>query len=282
VTFREKLDSGRFVVTAELFPPKGTDMGRLKEKAGLIRGVVDAVNVTDNQRAVMRVGGIAVARTLLDLGIEPIYQLTCRDRNRLALQSDLLAASVLGVRNVLLLSGDHPSQGDHKDAMPVYDLDTVQLIAAAAGLVAGHDMNAKPLKGAADLFIGAAVNPNLEPAGLQLMVMEKKIRAGAKFFQSQVCFDTELIEPYIRLARQHGAFILGSLSLFSSANQMEHFRRMGVRIPQPVFDRIAGAASPLAESARVCAEMMKELKGRMDGVHLIAINIEENIPLIFG
>jgi len=279
--FRDKLSTGRFVYTAELFPPKGTDLGRLKEKAAMIRGIVDAVNVTDNQRAVMRIAGIAVARTLLDLGIEPVYQLTCRDRNRLALQSDLLAASVLGVRNVLLLSGDHPSLGDHKDAMPVYDLDTVQLISAASGLNRGRDMNDKQLKGGTDFLIGAVVNPNLEPVELQLMMMEKKAAAGARFFQSQVCLDMDRVAVFAKKARELGVKILASVSLFSSVSMMDQFRRLGVLVPDSVFDRIRAASAPLEESIRVSAELIAGLRETTDGVHIIAINIEENIPSIF-
>ena len=279
--FRDKLAAGRFVITAELFPPKGTDLARLREKALMIKGLVDAVNVTDNQRAIMRISGIAVARTLLDLGLEPVYQLTCRDRNRLALQSDLLAASVLGVRNVLLLYGDHPSLGDHKDAMPVYDLDTVQLIAAASGLNASRDMNGKELKGGTDFLIGAVVNPNLEPVELQLMMMEKKAAAGARFFQSQVCFDLERSAVFVKKARELGVKIMASVSLFSSVNQMERFRSLGVLVPDAVFERIKSSPSPLDESVRITAELVKELKKSVDGVHLIAINIEENIPSVF-
>jgi methylenetetrahydrofolate reductase (NADPH) len=283
MTFREKLRSGQFALTAELFPPKGTDLTKLKSKAGLVKPFVDAINVTDNQRAVMRIAGIAVARTLIDLGLEPIYQLTCRDRNRLALQSDLLAAHVLGIRNVLLLSGDHPTLGDHKDALPVYDLDTIQLIAAAKNLNSAKDMLGRDLRGGTDFFIGAVVNPNLEPIELQLAMMEKKISAGAEFFQSQVCLEKSRIRPFLELAHKHGVKMLASVSLFSSPNQMDSFRNMGVLIPDPVADRIRGAAEPLKESIRIAAEMIEEFRKDpgVDGIHIIAINIEENIPALF-
>ena len=282
MNFKDKLENGKFCFTAELFPPKGTDLSVFKQKAELLKEFIDAFNVTDNQRAVMRLGGIAVAKTLIDMGIEPIWQLTCRDRNRLALQSDILAAYVLGIRNILIIGGDHPSVGDHKAAMPVYDLDTVQLISVTQGLNSGYDMNGKTLKGKPDFFIGAVVNPNLEPVDLQLAVMKKKINAGAKFFQSQVCFDPERIVPFLNLSRKYNVKFLVSLSLFSTAEQMEQFVTLGIKIPEPLYKRIRGATSALNESAKVCSELIKELKTSVDGIHIIAINIEDKIPLIFS
>ncbi len=281
MTFKEKQQAGQFCYTAEIFPPKGTDTSKLRSKAELLRDFVDAVNVTDNQRAIMRIGGIAVSRILLDMGIEPIFQLTTRDRNRLALQSDLLAADVMGIKNVLLLSGDHPTLGDHKDSMPVYDLDTVQLISAANMLNNGHDMNGKALKGGTNIYIGAVVNPNLDPYQLQLITMKKKIEAGAKFFQTQVCFDLERLTPFIQFAKANNVKILPSIAIFSSVNQLELFRSMGISIPDNVFNRIKNSTNTLEESIKINAEMIKKLQNIADGVHLIAINIEENIPRIF-
>lgn len=281
MTLKEKLSKGVFCHTAEIFPPKGTDTSKLVQKAELLKNVVDAVNVTDNQRAVMRLGGIAVSRLLLDMGIEPVFQLTARDRNRLALQSDLLAAYVLGIRNVLLLSGDHPTLGDHKSAMPVYDLDTVQLISAAASLNQGQDMNGKDLRGKTDFNIGAVTNPNLDPFQLQLMTMGKKISAGASFIQTQVCFDFKRLDPFVKSAHENGVKILPSIAIFSSLNQLDLFRNLGIQIPTEYYERLKNAKDILDESIRLNAEFIKELRKIADGVHIIAINIEENIPRIF-
>jgi methylenetetrahydrofolate reductase (NADPH) len=281
MTFEEKLNNNQFVYTAELFPPKGTDLSKLVSKAKLIKPFIDCVNVTDNQRAVMRVGGIAVSKTLVDMGIEPIFQLTARDRNRLALQSDLLGASILGVKNVLLLAGDYPTLGDHKEAMPVYDVDTVQLITLANTLKQGTDLNGKELKGKPDLFIGATTNPNLMPAELQLIMMEKKIKAGAQFFQTQVCFDLDSLQPFIDLAKQHNVKILPSISIFRSYNQMEHFKEFGIKIPNEYLQVMKQTNDPLQASIEIVVNLIKQLKKIADGVHIIAINIEEHIPKIF-
>ncbi len=282
MSLSEKFNKGDFCYTAEIFPPKGTDTTKLKEKASLLKDVVDAVNVTDNQRAVMRLGGIAVSRLLLDMGIEPVFQMTARDRNRLALQSDLLAAYVLGIRNVLLLSGDHPTLGDHKDALPVYDLDTVQLIGATNNLNQGKDMNGKELRGRTDFLIGAVTNPNLDPFQLQMMVMKKKIASGAKFIQTQICFDMERLKPFIQEAHEKNIKILPSIAIFSSITQLDLFKKLGIHIPEVYYQRLKNSKDVLQESISLNAELIKEMKKLTDGVHIIAINIEENIPKIFN
>lgn len=281
MTFKEKLAKKQFVYTAELFPPKGTDLSNLKSKAELLKPLIDCVNVTDNQRAVMRIGGVAVSKTLIDMGIEPVFQLTARDRNRLALQSDLLGASVLGIKNVLLLAGDFPTLGDHKEAMPVYDVDTVQLITLANTLTKGTDIMGRKLKGTPDLFLGATANPNLDPTELQLIMMEKKIKAGAKFFQTQVCFEPDRLQPFIEMANKYQVKILPSISIFRSYNQMESFKNFGIKIPDSYLKLMKETKDPLQTSIEIIADLIKQLKPVVDGIHIIAINIEENIPKIF-
>jgi 5,10-methylenetetrahydrofolate reductase len=215
------------------------------------------------------------------MGLEPVHQLTARDRNRLALQSDMMAASVLGVRNILLMSGDHPALGDHAEAMPVYDLDAVQLINAAKMLNSGRDLKGNDLKGATDFFIGAVVNPNLEPFQLQLMTMKKKIDAGAVFFQTQVCFDVNRFLPFIELAHKNNVKIMPSIALFSSAKQLELFHALGTRIPEALRGRMTGAPDMADESIRISADIIKDLKKMAHGVHIIALNCEERIPRLF-
>ena len=183
MTFKEKLNAGNFLVTSEIGPPKGIETAHLLEDAELVRGKVDALNVTDLQSSVMRLGSLAVCSLLKQKGFEPIFQMTCRDRNRLALQSDLLSAAALGIENVLLLTGDHTTLGDHPEAKPVFDLDSVQLLQVAKKLQEGFDMKGNKLEGAAPKFcMGAVVNPGADPLEPQIMKMEKKIEAGAEFF----------------------------------------------------------------------------------------------------
>ena len=194
---KDLFGSGKFAITSEVAPPKGTDVSELKEGAEHLRGRVDAINVTDLQSSVMRLGSLAVCRLLKDWGFEPVFQLTCRDRNRLALQSDLISAAVLGIENVLLLTGDYPTLGDHPDAKPVFDMDSVSLLQVAAGLMEGHDMVGNELKGSPKFCMGAVVNPGADPIEPQIIKMEKKIEAGATFFQTQGVFEVDKFEEFI-------------------------------------------------------------------------------------
>ena len=197
MTFCEKIEQGKFLVTSEIGPPKGTDLKEMLEDAELIRSRVDAINVTDLQSSVLRVGSLAVCSLLKNRGIEPIFQMTCRDRNRLALQSDLLSASVLGIENVLLLTGDYPTLGDHPESKPVFDLGSVQLIQVASALESGKDMKGNALKGAPKFCMGAVVNPGADPLEPETIKMEKKIEAGAQFFQTQAVYDIELFKRFL-------------------------------------------------------------------------------------
>jgi len=174
---RQALESGKFVITGEVGPPKGVDLGACLHHARELRDKVVAINVTDLQSAVMRIGSMVVCAKLVEQGLEPVYQLTCRDRNRLALQSDLLSAWAFGIKNVLCLTGDHPALGDHSDARPVYDLDSVQLLKAASTLNNGHDMAGHELEGKPDFFLGAVVTPAADPLEPQIIKMKKKIEA---------------------------------------------------------------------------------------------------------
>ena len=273
----------KFIITAELFPPKGTDITDLMRRADLIGQLVDGINVTDNQRASMRLGSIAVCRLLKERGYRPIMQMTCRDRNRLALQSDLLSAFVLGIDDILMLSGDHPRAGEYTELSGVYDLDHVQLIAAARGLESGVDLAGKKLKGAPKFCIGAVVNPTSTPQELQILMLQKKIAAGAQFFQTQTIFDVEQYKRFHEKINHFPAKVLPGVTLLKSPAFVAFMQALpGVTIPPAFVDRIKNAADPLAEGIEICAETIRELKTFTAGVHIMAIGMEQYIPEILA
>ena len=233
MSFCEKINKGEFVVTSEIGPPRGTDIHEAIEDAVLIKDKVDAVNVTDLQSSVMRVGSLAISRLLKEKGIEPILQMTCRDRNRLALQSDLLSATVLGIENVLLLTGDHTTLGDHPDAKPVFDLDSVQLIQVAKTLEEGKDMKGNELKGSPKFCLGAVVNPGAEPLEPEIIKMEKKIDAGAQFFQTQAVYDIDQYKRFLDKTKHLKTTILAGIVLLKSAGMAKYMNEnvSGVHVP---------------------------------------------------
>ena len=222
--------------------------------------------MTDQQSSVMRLGSLAVSHLLTDWGIEPIYQLTCRDRNRIALQSDLLSASVLGIANCVALTGDLPSSGDHPQAKPVYDLDSVQLLAVMKRLNEGKDMMGNELKGKTDFFCGAVVNPGADTEGayeLQIIKMEKKIAAGAKFFQTQAIYDPKSFEKFVKRVEQYKVPILAGVIPLKSAGMAKFMNKSvaGINVPQSMIDRISKAEDKTKTGIEMCAELIKELKG---------------------
>jgi methylenetetrahydrofolate reductase (NADPH) len=240
MSFREALESGKFVVTAEVGPGKGTDIEHLLKDADIIKDRVDAINVTDLQSSVMRLGSMAVCHLLTDMGIDPIFQVTCRDRNRLALQSDLLSGWVLGIRNVLALTGDHPTLGDHPRAKPVFDLDSVTLLEVLGKLNSGLDMSGNELKGAPDFLPGAVVNPGADNEAamhLQIMKMEKKIEAGAKFFQTQGVYDLDSFEKFMKRVEGFKTKVLGGIILLKSVGMARYMNKnvAGVFVPEPLI-----------------------------------------------
>ncbi len=286
MSFKSALESGKFVVTAEVGPPKGTDIKTMLHDAELLKGKVDAVNVTDNQSAVMRICSMSICKILLDMGHEPILQMTCRDRNRIGLQSDLLGASVLGIKNVLCMTGDHPNAGDHKEAKPVYDIESVQLLRVVDALNNGKDMMGNEMKGSTDFFQGAVVTPEANPLEPQLMKFEKKVEAGAKFFQTQAVYDIEKFKGFMNHARKFPVKILAGLVLLKSAGMANYMNKFvpGITVPQELIDELkaAGKEGALDAGINIAAQHIKQLRDEKicDGVHIMAIGAEDKVPLI--
>lgn len=282
--FKDALEAGDFVITAECGPPKGTDISELKEHARHLLGKVHALNVTDNQSSVMRAGSLAISKVLLDMGHDPIYQLTCRDRNRLAIQSDLLSAHILGIRNVLCLTGDSISVGDHKGAKAVFDLESVQLLKLVDAMNNGKDMAGNDLKGATTLFAGAVVTPEANPVEPQLMKFSKKVRVGARFFQTQAIYDTDKFKTFMEYARKFDTKILAGILLLRSAGMANFLNANvpGITVPQHLIDELksAGKEKALDCGMDIAARQIRELKGICDGVHVMAIGLEDKVPEI--
>ena len=285
MSLQSVLESGKFVVTAEVGPLKGTDTTEITEVAELLRGRVDATNVTDQQSSVMRLGSLATCHLLKEKGLDPVFQMTCRDRNRLALQSDLLSAYVLGIENILALSGDLPSLGDHPQAKPVYDLDSVQLLWVIKRLNEGYDMVDNELKGKPNFFPGAVVNPGADTEAafeLQLIKMEKKIAAGARFFQTQATYDIDAFTSFMKRAEGFNTPILAGIIPLKSAGMARFMNKnvAGVFVPEELIDKMAKTENKARTGIEIAANLIKELKGMCQGVHIMAIGWEKRIPAI--
>ncbi|MDD5136220.1 MAG: methylenetetrahydrofolate reductase [Candidatus Omnitrophica bacterium] len=282
MTFCEKIKQGKFVVTSEIGPPKGTDLKEMFEDAELIRSRVDAINVTDLQSSVLRVGSLAVCSLLKDRGIEPIFQITCRDRNRLALQSDLLSASVLGIENVLLLTGDYPTLGDHPEAKPVFDLGSVQLLGAAKTLQEGKDMNGHPLKGSPKFCMGAVVNPGADPLEPEIIKMEKKIEAGAQFFQTQAVYDVGLFKRFLEGIKHIKAPVLAGIVLLKSAGMAQYMNKnvAGVFVPDYLIKEMEETKDKSEKSIEIAARLIKELRPLCRGIHIMPIGWDKKVPAL--
>ncbi len=279
MTLKEELGSGRFVITAEICPPRGTDTAQFLEKARLLKGRIAAANVTDNQRAVMRLSSMACSALLLKEGIDPVFQMTCRDRNRIAIQSDILGAWVMGIKNILALTGDHVLAGDHREAKAVFDIDSVQLVNVISTLNNGRNMKNTELRGATDFYIGAVVAPEAEPWEPEEIKFEKKINAGAKFFQTQAIFDMERFKRFFEASERFGAKILGGILLLKSA-KMAHYLNAnvpGVSVPLSIVEELEGASDQLEKGIEIAARQVRELKKFCHGAHIMAIGQEESV-----
>jgi 5,10-methylenetetrahydrofolate reductase len=280
--FQESLSAGKFVITSEIGPPKGTHVREMLADAELIRGRVDAINVTDLQSSVMRLGSMAVCHLLQEKGLEAIFQVTCRDRNRLALQADLLSASVLGIKNVLALTGDYASLGDHPQAKPVFDLDSVNLLKVIKTLEGGTDMVGNALQGAPKFCIGAVVNPGGNPVEAQLFKMEKKIKAGATFFQTQAVYDVGAFENFMKRVAPFKVPVLAGIILLKSAGMARFMNKnvAGVFVPEPLIQKMAKAEDRVKTSIEIGAELIRNLKGMCQGVHIMPIGWESKVPAL--
>ncbi|MBI4822749.1 MAG: methylenetetrahydrofolate reductase [Nitrospirae bacterium] len=286
MSFKSALSSGKFVITAEVGPPKGTDISEMLHHMENLKEKVDAVNVTDNQSAVMRICSMSVCKLALEHGLEPVLQMTCRDRNRIGLQSDLLGAYILGIRNVLCMTGDHVSAGDHKGAKPVYDLESVQLLKVVDGLNNGVDMSGNELKGRTDFLQGAVVTPEATPLEPQLMKFEKKVRAGARFFQTQAIYDIEKFKEFMKYARRFPVKILAGLVMLKSAGMANFLNKNvpGIRVPEELIAELKsiGKEKALDTGMDITARHIRQLKEEAicDGVHIMAIGMEALVPEI--
>jgi 5,10-methylenetetrahydrofolate reductase len=287
MSLQSKLTSGNFAVTCEVGPPKGTDITAVEEAAALLKGKVDAANVTDQQSAVMRLGALAVSSILLQRGLEPVFQITCRDRNRIALQSDLLSAWVLGIRNVLVCTGDHPSLGDHPQAKAVYDLDSVNLLQVIGGLNGGKDMAGNDLQGGTGFFPGAVVKVAADTETsleLQIIKMEKKVAAGAKFFQTQAVYDAGRFEQFMKRVAHLKVPVMAGIVPLKSAGMAKYMNEnvAGVFVPDDIIKRMADAPKEDREKTgiRIAADLIKQLRPLCQGVHIMAIGWEKRVPSI--
>ena len=285
MSLKSSLEAGKFVITAEIGPLKGTDTTEVEEAAELLQGRVNAANVTDQQSSVMRLGSLAVCHLLKNKGLEPVLQLTCRDRNRLALQSDLLSACMLGIENVLSITGDLPSLGDHPQAKPVYDLDSVQLLWVIKRLNEGYDMVGNELKGKTSFFPGAVVTPMADTEAkreLQLIKMEKKIAVGARFFQTQAVYDVDSFTNFMKRVEGFNIPVLAGIIPLKSAGMARFMNKnvAGVFVPEELIEEMAKAEDRTATGIDIAAKLIKELKGVCHGVHIMAIGWEKKVPAI--
>jgi len=273
---RDALERGEFVITGEVAPPLGTDLSAMFRSVELLAPYCHALNVTDNQGASLHLSSLAASRALLDAGVEPIFQQTCRDRNRLALQSDLLAAWTLGLENVLIVTGDDPRGGDHPKAKGVFDLDSTQLIEVARGMNEGHDMLGRDLAGGTGFFVGAAAFPEAEPWDIQLGRALRKVGSGAEFFQTQAVMDVEKFARAVEALRPSGVKIIAGVLLLKSARVIDFIntRLAGLMVPDEIAERIRSAEDPLRESIALATEQARALREIADGVHIMPLGAD--------
>jgi methylenetetrahydrofolate reductase (NADPH) len=285
------LEAGKFVVTSECGPPRGSDPEVIRKKGSLLKDVADAVNVTDNQTSIVRMSSLASCLILKEMGFDPIWQVVCRDRNRIAIQSDVLGAAALGINNILCLSGDHQSFGDSPKAKNVYDIDSIQLIQTVKTLRDdGKFLSGEEVKGKPNLFIGAAENPFGDPFEIRAMRLGKKVKAGCDFIQTQGIYNLEKFGKWMEMVRDRGLHekcaILAGVIPLKSAGMAKHMKKNvpGMDVPDALIDRLSGVPKEkqAEEGIKICVEMiqqLKEIKG-VRGVHIMAIEWEQKVAEI--
>lgn len=281
----QKIRSGGFVVTTELTPPKGIDLADLYAKADALKELVDGINLTESPRARMAIEPTAVAKLLLERGLEPIVQFTARDRNRIALQADLLGAAVLGVGNVVFMAGDDPANGDHPDAKPVFDLTTIEMLRMARALNAGRDLAGNELKGAPELFVGATANPGAADFCREVENTRRKIEAGAQFLQTQALYEAPSLMKFVDAVRPEIAVLVGVIPLKSA--KMAHWLNAnvpGIQVPPALIaelDTVAGDEDAQTQvGIDIAARIIRSVRPYCAGVHLMTLGWEQHIPAI--
>jgi len=282
--FEEKIASGEFLVTTEVGPPKGADISEMVELIDLLKDKVDAINMTDHQSSVMRFPSLGGCLLVKERGGEPVFQITCRDRNRLALQADLLLAYSRGIVNVLCLTGDSVDVGDHKEAKPVFDLDSVQLLRMIRTMESGTDISGNELSGAPGFCIGASVHPEADFIEPQLIKFDKKVTAGAQFFQTQGVFDLSSLRRFMQYASQFNVKILAGIIVLSSAGMARYMNKFvpGIHVPQVLIDELAGVekGKGLQKGVEIAARFIKTINEEKlcHGVHVMAVGNEKAVP----
>jgi methylenetetrahydrofolate reductase (NADPH) len=281
-SFADAIESGKFLVTAELNPPKGTDLSDMMKKAELLRDYVDAFNLTDSASAIMTMAPIAAAARLVQAGFEPILQVTSRDRNRIAVQGDLLANAALGVRTMVAMGGDPPGAGDHPEAKGVFDLDTLALLKAANAMNAGKDFMGNDLKGATGFTVGAVCNPGADDLDKEIARMAEKVENGASFFQTQAVYEPEVFGRFMERANQFGRPVIAGFIILKSGNMAKRLNETlpGVSVPQSLIDEMDAAEDKSAKSIEIAARVISAVEPMCRGVHLMAIGWENRIPPI--
>ena len=287
------LTEGKFAVTGELGPPKSADVEVIKTKAGYLKGVVDAVNITDNQTAIVRMSSIAAGLLAMEQGLEPVIQITCRDRNRLAIQADVLGAHALGIRNILCLSGDHQKFGNHPTSKNVFDMDSIQLVNMLKDMrddkifACGDEIRNTKKSPIVEprVFIGAAANPFGDPFAFRVIRLAKKVKAGADFIQTQCVYDMERFKSWMEQVYDRGlhekTYILAGITPLKSVRMAEYMRDnvAGLTVPDHLIDRLRNAEDPKEEGQKIAIEQIQEIKGipGISGVHIMAIEAEKTV-----
>ncbi len=284
-TVADKIIAREFVITTELTPPKGIDLTDIFAKAAALANCIDAFNLTESPRARMTIAPTAVAHLLLDRGIEPIVQVTARDRNRIAIQADLLAAAALGVRNFVFMAGDPPGSGDHPQAKPVFDLNSNQMLRAAHELAQGRDLAGNPLRGAPSLFLGATVNPGADDLQAEVANTHRKIDAGAQFLQTQAIYAHGTLERFLDAVKPDGVAILAGVIPLKSAKMGAWLNANvpGIRVPQTLLQAmqdVAGTDAEVGKGIELAAGIVRAVRPLCSGVHLMALGWEVHIPAI--
>jgi len=286
--FKEALNSGKFVITSEVAPPKGTNLEKMLHHIDILKNKVDAINVTDHQSSVMRFPSLGGCLAIKEMGGEAIMQMTCRDRNRMALEADLLFAYTRGIRNVLCLTGDAVPVGDHKEAKGVFDLDSLQLLKVIHQMMSGQDMGGNKLEGSIEFCTGAIVTPEARPIEPQLIKFEKKVEAGAEFFQTQAIYDLDNFARFMEYARKFRIKIMAGIVLLSSARMAKYMTENvpGIFVPQNLIDELSKVPKEavLSKGIEIAGRTIAALKKSAvcDGVHIMAIGKEEVVPDILA